>query len=482
MSFTSFPSKIVLGAICLGFCTSQVYAGPDKTGLTQRPTDNKILIKNGFKHSVLSKRRRALLKKLPHSSVLLLAAAQPPAEDYDPYRQNPDFLYLTGLEQGPCYLVLIKNAKGESQDILLLPKRDRYREMWEGKKPSLDSESATERGHSALEDIRKLSKLVQSALGSSTTFYIGGIKRKSLEDRDIKVPAGVRVKSAKRLIAQLRLVKDAGEIALLERAIDITAAAQIEAMKSIRPGQYEYEVQGCIEYMFKRYGARLPAFNSICGSGPKSCVLHYSANTRRMKKGDLIVADVGANFAGYCADVTRTFPVSGKFSARQREIYNIVLKAQEAGIRAVKPGATLRDVHRAASNVIRKAGYARYFQHGTSHWLGLETHDTQQISLNTELKPGMVLTVEPGIYIAAEEIGVRIEDDVLVTKTGCRVLSDGVPKTVDEIEKIMKNAKGVGARQVAPVILRGVKKAKSAPKDKPSERKPLSTPPKRRLY
>lgn len=481
MRLNSSKSIIPLGALCFVFSASVALAEPDESR-SQRPTDNKELIKNGFKHSSLRKRRQALLKKLPNNSVLLLAAARPPAEDYDPYRQFPDFLYLTGLEQGPCYLILIKNDKGEGQDILLLPRRDRFKEMWEGKKPSLNSESATGRGHTAIEDTRKLSKLVNSALKSTKNFYLGGLKKKNLGEWNIKVPAGVAVKSASRPLAQLRLIKDAGEIALLERAIDITCAAQIEAMKSIRPGQYEYEVQGCIEYMFKRFGARLPAFNSICGSGPKSCVLHYSANTRRMKKGDLIVADVGANFAGYCADVTRTFPVSGKFSPRQREIYNIVLKAQMAGIRAVKPGATLRDVHRAASNVIRQAGYARYFQHGTSHWLGLETHDTQQISLNTILKPGMVLTVEPGIYIAAEEIGIRIEDDVLVTKKGCRVLSDGVPKTVDEIEKIMKGAKGVGARKVAPVIIRGSRKTQQKPKAKDGKKKPLSGPTKRRLY
>lgn len=470
---------LTLGALCLTLGV-QAQAKPDTQARSHRPTDNEALMKAGYKHSQLKKRRRALLKALPKGSVLLVAATRPPAEDYHPYRQHPDFLYLTGLNQGPCYVLLIKNQKGEEQDILLLPRRNRYQEMWEGKKPNLDSESATVRGHSALEDIRKLSKLINESLKSAKSFYISGIKKKELKERGIQVPSGVEVKSAVYPIAKLRLVKDAGEIALLQRAIDITAAAQIEAMKSIRPGQYEYEVQGCIEYLFKRYGARLPAFNSICGSGPKSCVLHYSANTRRMKAGDMIVADVGARFAGYCADVTRTFPVSGKFSPRQKEIYNVVLRAQLAGIRAVKPGATLRDVHRAASNVIRQAGYGRYFQHGTSHWLGLETHDTQQISLNTELKPGMVLTVEPGIYIAAEELGVRIEDDVVVTKNGCRVLSNGVPKTVEEIEKIMKGSRGVGARKVAPVILRGKESQKTPPKE--TEKKPLAGPTKRRLY
>jgi Xaa-Pro aminopeptidase len=451
----------ILAGLFIAASWSLLYALPDEERPSERPLDNQALIKEGYAFKSLSKRRTKLLKDLPANSTLLLCSARAPAEDYDPYRQLSDFLYLTGLEFSQGYLILHKDGQNKLSDVLLLPRRNPAKEMWEGQKPSVDSESATKRGHTAIAATGRLSSLVNKYLEASSTLYIGGIKKKQLAEKGIKVPLRVKVKSAAYPVAKLRLVKDAGEIRLLERAIDITCAAQIEAMKSIRQGQFEYEVQACIEYMFKRYGSRLPAFNSICGSGPKSCVLHYSSNTRRMKKGDLIVVDVGAAFAGYCADVTRTFPISGTFSARQKEIYNIVLKAQIAGIQAVKPGATLRDVHRAASNVIRKAGYGRYFRHGTSHWLGLETHDVPYAPRGATLKPGMVLTVEPGIYIAAEEIGVRIEDDVVVTDKGCRVLSDGVPKTVEAIEAIMKNAAGVGARKVTPVIIRRQKKART---------------------
>jgi Xaa-Pro aminopeptidase len=244
----------------------------------------------------------------------------------------------------------------------------------------------------------------------------------------------------------------------LGRAIDITCSALLEAMASIGPGQFEYEIQATIDYVFMRYGAQRPGFSSIVGSGPNSCVLHHSANRRRAVKGDLVVLDVGAELFGYTADVTRTVPVSGRFSPRQREIYEIVLAAQKAGIAAVRPGVKLRDVHAAARKVIRDAGYARYFLHSTSHWLGLDVHDVGATSRT--LEEGMVLTVEPGIYLSEEELGIRIEDDVLVTRNGRQVLSDGVPRSVKEIEALMKG-RGVGARNVAPLPDRRVEGKKT---------------------
>src|SRR5204863_4600362 len=237
-------------------------------------------------------------------------------------------------------------------------------------------------------------------------------------------------------IATLRQVKSPTEIALLEKAIQITIKAQQAAAQTIGPRAMEYEVEAALEFEFRRGGAERPGFPSIVGSGPFSTILHYDKNTRRMEAADVIVVDIGAEYSGYSADVTRTYPVSGKFSPRQREIYQIVLDAQKAAIAKVKPGARIGDLHQAAMGYIRSKGYDKYFIHGTSHHIGLEVHDVGDTSRPFE--PNMVVTVEPGIYIPEEQIGVRIEDDVLVTPTGYRVLSD-FPKEAAEIEALVKH-------------------------------------------
>src|SRR2546428_13145951 len=200
----------------------------------------------------------------------------------------------------------------------------------------------------------------------------------------------------------------------------------------------EYEGQAALDYAFTRNGAERPAYPSIVGSGPFSTILHYNDNTRRMQAGDVVVVDVGAEYSGYSADVTRTYPVSGKFSPRQREIYQIVLDAQKAAIAKVKPGAWISDLHNAAMSHIRSKGYEKYFIHGTSHHIGLEVHDVG--ATTRPLEANMVITVEPGIYIPEEKLGVRIEDDVLVTSTGCRLLST-FPKEIDEIDALVQKRK-----------------------------------------
>ncbi|MBN2288441.1 MAG: Xaa-Pro dipeptidase, partial [Candidatus Glassbacteria bacterium] len=237
------------------------------------------------------------------------------------------------------------------------------------------------------------------------------------------------------LTDSMRLVKDTLEVALLEKAIGITGRALEETISSIKPGMFEYEIEGLIEYGFHRRGSQRPGFPSIVGSGPNSTVLHYNSNRRRVGAGELVLMDVGAEYDYYTADITRTVPADGRFSERQREIYQIVLKAQQAAIEAVKPGVTLAEVHQAAREVIAKAGYGDYFIHYTSHFLGMDVHDVG--SREIPLKPGMVITVEPGIYLAKENLGVRIEDDVLVSGQGCRVLSESIPKSVAELESLM---------------------------------------------
>jgi Xaa-Pro aminopeptidase len=223
------------------------------------------------------------------------------------------------------------------------------------------------------------------------------------------------------------------EIALMQRAIRITENGFRAAVFEIRPGGTEASVEAEAERFWKSNGARRPAYPSIVGSGPNSTVLHYPRSERSMKEGELILLDMGAEFAHYAADITRTVPVNGKFTPKQREIYDLVLKAQNAALARLKPGVFLEDLDAAARQVIEAAGYGDYFIHGLGHFVGLDVHDAG--AYQQPLAPGMVITLEPGIYLPEEKLGVRIEDDVLVTKSGAKILSDGLPREADEVEQ-----------------------------------------------
>ncbi len=401
--------------------------------------DDARLRDEAFAPARLRARRAALLAALPEGAVLVLGTPARP-DDIFPYRVAPNFLYLTGQRTDGMTLLL-----AEGEDVLFAPTRDPAYERWNGPRLAVGTPEAAASGFGEVVARAQRAERIAAALERcGGPLILDGV---TLEELALEAPpAAVRPLRAE--LARLRQVKDPAELALLQGAIDITCAALREAAASLRPGQREHELQGVIEYVFLRYGAQRPGFASIVGSGPNSCVLHYSDNRRVMRAGELVVCDVGAELWGYSADVTRTFPVGGEFTARQREIYELVLRAQEAGIAAVKPGASMRDVDRAAREVIAEAGYGRYFFHGTSHWLGLDVHDVGPMGVT--LRPGMVLTVEPGIYLASEDLGVRIEDDVLVTEDGRRLLSAGVPRTVDEVEALLTGA-GVGARAVAPL-------------------------------
>jgi Xaa-Pro aminopeptidase len=242
------------------------------------------------------------------------------------------------------------------------------------------------------------------------------------------------------------VVKDDVELAAMRRSIVITTEAQRAAMRAIRPDMAEYEIEAVIEYTFRRHGADRVAFPSIVGSGPNSTTLHYDVNRRTMRAGDLVVMDIGAEYAQYAADVTRTVPVSGVFTPRQRAVYELVLATQQAAIDAVRPGITRADLSRIARRYMAEhsAGVCpgddctRYFIHGLTHWLGMRVHD---VGGRVPLVPGMVFTIEPGIYIPEEEIGIRIEDDILVTPEGAEVLSSGAPRSVEDIEALMRSGR-----------------------------------------
>jgi Xaa-Pro aminopeptidase len=261
----------------------------------------------------------------------------------------------------------------------------------------------------------------------------------------------------KEMLASIRELKSDEEVGLLQKAIDITCNAQIELMQNLEPGMAEYQAEALVEYVFKKEGAEQPGFPSILGGGENSCILHYTSNRKTMYEGELLVVDIGAEYHGYTADITRTMPVSGIFTREQGIIYDIVLKAQMEGIESCMPGNKFWSANEKAIDIIatglmdngiitRREDYRNYFMHGTSHYLGLDVHD---VGLYGSLEPGNVLTVEPGIYIPIGSncdkkwwnIGVRIEDDILITKTGYKVLSDCVPKSIAEIEQIMNPEK-----------------------------------------
>jgi Xaa-Pro aminopeptidase len=355
-------------------------------------------------------RRDRLAARIKGNALVLRAA---PDKELTKYQQEQNFYYLTGVEQ-PDAILLLDAASEPPQEFLFLPERKPAEERWTGPKMGPGAEAE---------------KVIGFANVLATSEFDSLLKKVS---EHAKV---YELKDVEKDIAYLRQVKSPTEIALLEKAIQITLKAERAAARTIAPGLMEYEVQAALEYEFTRNGAERPGFPSIVGSGPFSTILHYNDSTRKMQPGEVIVVDIGAEYSGYTADVTRTYPVSGKFSARQREIYQIVLDAQRAAIEKVKPGARISDMHSAAMSYIRSKGYEKYFIHGTSHHIGLEVHDVGETSRPFE--PNMVITAEPGIYIPEEQIGVRIEDDVLVTPDGHRVLSN-FPKEIPEIEALMK--------------------------------------------
>ena len=356
-------------------------------------------------------RRDRLAARIKGNALVLRAA---PEQELVKYQQERNFYYLTGFDQ-PGAILLLDASSDPPQEFFFLPERNSAAERWTGPKLGPGAE---------------VEKITGFARVLSTSDFDTTLKRAS---EGAKAVYGL--KDVESDIAYLRQTKSPTEIALLEKAVQITLKAHQAAARTIAPGAVEYEVQAALEYEFTRNGAERPGYPSIVGSGPFSTILHYNDNTRRMQAGDVVVVDVGAEYSGYSADVTRTYPVSGKFSPRQREIYQIVLDAQKAAIAKVKPGARISDLHNAAMSHIRSKGYEKYFIHGTSHHIGLEVHDVGDTSRPFE--PNMVITVEPGIYIPEEQLGIRIEDDVVVTTNGHRVLSD-FPKEISEIESLFK--------------------------------------------
>lgn len=431
---------------------------------------------------MFAERRRRFMDRMGGGVALFFAAPEKTRSNDTSYkfRQDSYFHYLTGFNEPEAVLVLLPGHP-EHETVLFVRPRDKDKETWNGRRAG--PEGAKERfGVAEAHTVDRFPELLPGYLGNAGSLY-HALDRYPERDRQvmaaidslrgklrqgIKAPASIIDPAS--ILNEMRLMKTPEELDRMRRAAVISREAHREAMRSARPGMMEYEVEAIVEYVFRRHGADAPGYGTIVGSGMNATILHYVENQAEMKDGDLLLIDAGAEVEGYTADITRTFPVNGTFSPAQREIYEIVLDAQLKGIEAARVGNDFDDVHQAslralveglirigvvegtADAVIEQETYKPYYMHRTSHWLGLDVHDVGDYRNGEawrKLEPGMVLTVEPGLYFGEfletvpdryRGIGVRIEDDVLVTERGPEVLTAGTPRTVAEVEATMAEA------------------------------------------
>ena len=430
-----------------------------------------------------ARRRKNLMGMMDKHTIAIIPGAREVTRSRDteyPCRQNSDLFYLTGFEEPDAVLVLVPGRR-QGQVVLFCRERDTDMDLWNGYR--LGPEGAV--AYLGVDDafpIDDLDEILPGLIEGTQRIYYSMGHYDVFDQRVIgwvnQIRKLVRTGAAPPadftdlafLLHEQRLIKSAAEVRVMRKAGEISAAAHVRAMQECQPGRYEYHLEAAIQHTFAEHGARFPAYNSIVGSGANACVLHYTENASKMRAGDLVLIDAGCEYQGYAADITRTFPVSGQFSTEQRAIYDVVLEAQRAAIAKVRPGNTWNQPHDATVRVITRGliklgllrgkerelikaeAYRDFYMHRAGHWLGLDVHDVGEYRVDgrwRQLEPGMVLTIEPGIYIAADNtkvpkrwrgIGVRIEDDVVVTEQGCDVLTGDVPKRADEIEALMLRA------------------------------------------
>ena len=430
-----------------------------------------------------ARRRKNLMGMMDKHTIAIIPGAREVTRSRDteyPFRQNSDLFYLTGFEEPDAVLVLVPGRR-QGQVVLFCRERDPDMELWNGYR--LGPEGAV--AYLGVDDafpIDDLDEILPGLIEGTQRIYYSMGHDDVFDQRVMgwvnQIRKLVRTGAAPPadftdlafLLHEQRLIKSAAEVRVMRKAGEISAAAHVRAMQECQPGRYEYHLEAAIQHTFAEHGARFPAYNSIVGSGANACVLHYTENASKMRAGDLVLIDAGCEYQGYAADITRTFPVSGQFSTEQRAIYDVVLEAQRAAIAKVRPGNTWNQPHDATVRVITRGliklgllrgkerelikaeAYRDFYMHRAGHWLGLDVHDVGEYRVDgrwRQLEPGMVLTIEPGIYIAADNtkvpkrwrgIGVRIEDDVVVTEQGCDVLTGDVPKRADEIEALMSQA------------------------------------------
>jgi len=434
------PSKILPGLLAATLMLWSGTRAAENYPATDPPLPSLIEPSQTEEPSVYRARRAALMEQMKEGVAVVYAEGE---EDGDGYRQSSDFLYLTGvLEQG-AILVLAPEER-TYREFLLLPSRDPEAERWTGEREPLGAALRQKYGFEKISRAGGLTQLVLNLAERSPVLWqvmrpraAGDRKPADLElyGKISSKLAGVSIRPMPQALARMRSRHSPVELALMQRAVRISEEGFRAAVPEIRPGSSEGRVEAEAERVWKSRGARRPAYPSIVGSGPNSTILHYPRSERVMQDGELILMDMSAEFAHYAADITRTFPVNGKFTPQQRKIYQLVLDAQKAAFEKVKPGVYMEDLDATARKVIEDAGYGDYFIHGLGHFVGLDVHDA---GVNAEpLAAGMVITIEPGIYFPDQKFGVRIEDDVLVTKTGAKFLSDGLPRDPDAIEKWM---------------------------------------------
>ncbi|MEO1716923.1 MAG: Xaa-Pro peptidase family protein [Planctomycetota bacterium] len=365
-----------------------------------------------------------------------------------PDRSGLDFYYFTGIEHEPGAALLLDPDADQHAESLHLPMLDVEDHVWHGERAGLGRELELSTGFARVRRLASLPGALANAILTGETHkavFLGPVvgytspvpkQLEVLRDATGRIP-GASVALDREIVPAMRQAKDEAEIELTRRAIANTAAGLRVGMSEVRPGMSEFDLRTVIETAFHQAGSRRLAFGSIVGSGPNSCVLHYRGehDHRVMQAGDLVLCDVGAEVENYAADITRTFPVSGAFSDRQREVYDVVLRAADAAIAEIRPGVMFRELNDIARTVIEDAGYTDDMKHGLGHFLGLYVHDAGIYHL--PLTVGTIITIEPGIYLADEAIGMRIEDDILVTESGFEVLTNDLPRTADEIERFM---------------------------------------------
>ncbi|HYY58677.1 MAG TPA: Xaa-Pro aminopeptidase [Pyrinomonadaceae bacterium] len=414
-------------------------------------------------------RRQKLLDSTKDGVVVILGNVEESLGVEGRYRQNNWMAYLTGVRTPGAALLLVPQglaSAGGAREIAFIPQRNLQTERWTGVQLAPGAEAARSFGVERVEGADALWAMLKEAAAlpafknkqgqSAMKLYTiaprravnGFVHEYEFVERARKELPGVEVLSVANVVSEMRKIKSPAEITLLQKAIDITGEAQRDIMARLRPGMYEYEVQAILEAAFTRNGSERPGFPSIVGSGIYSTILHYEENHKKIEEGDLVVCDIGAEYSLYTADITRTYPASGKFTPRQRAVYQLVLDTQSAIAAYWKPGMTHADLQRFAIDYLRKSPLRandtdgreytmdHFFIHKFGHYLGMDVHDVGNSTL--AMRPGEVFTIEPGIYIQTEKLGVRIEDDYLVTaENSLRKLSEKIPSAPDEIERAM---------------------------------------------
>ena len=395
---------------------------------------------------VFKARREALMEALDGGVAVLFGASSSEAVVKGGFVQESDFFYLTGISEPGAALILAP-SEHRYKEVLYLQPRDPEQEDWEGRREPLGDALEEATGFDHVMRITRLpSQLTNMLQRSKKAVFLGPVVSANadipealslMRDAQARVP-GCSLENMAHLIPEMRRIKDQQEVSQIQKAVDITGQGIVAAMKSVEPGMLEFQLQSLLEHVYEMEGAQFLGFSTIMAAGPNATVLHYGKNDMPIGEDGLVLIDTGAAWEHYSADISRTFPVNGKFSPRERELYELVLKASDAAIENVLVGADhYKDLHLVAESVLKEAGYAEYFIHGIGHFVGLDVHDAGDYAL--PLEEGVVLTIEPGIYIPDEGIGIRIEDVVLVTKDGPVVLSRHIPRTVQEIEDAMRN-------------------------------------------